>query len=428
MSTKSELYSQMQAILDTAKAESRGLSSAEKGRFDLLEGEFDQIVRAAGGTGAGFETRGAGGGFEDPAHRQAFDNYLRYGEITSELRFNPLSTAPGAPAAGSSTAGEGGYFVPQGLWRRIAVALKAYGGLANSFQLVETDTGNPMPWPAIDPTGIVGSLVTENTQLTEVDFTIGQGMLSAWTVSSGVHLVSVQVAQDSAFDLDAFIGDRIGEAVGRKLAALAYSGTGSSQHIGVQTAITAKGAASGASGGYITLGTGTTVKKFDGSTPTEIAGNILSPSTVLNLIAAVDPAYWPSSAFFMNSTQALNMRSVSDANDRPLLDFANGFDADDVTNPNYNNASPVARLLGFPVIVDNSISNLTASTNSGPVFGSLQHAMVNRVVMQNGSGLRTMRLTERYADYLQVGYVGYMRSDFRSNDLRAVSGILCASS
>jgi hypothetical protein len=38
-----------------------------------------------------------------------------------------------------------------------------------------------MPWPTTDPTGIVGSLLSENTQVTEVDFSFGQGMLSAWT-------------------------------------------------------------------------------------------------------------------------------------------------------------------------------------------------------------------------------------------------------
>jgi hypothetical protein len=32
-----------------------------------------------------------------------------------------------------------------------------------------------------------------------------------------------------------------------------------------------------------------------------------------------------------------------------------------------------------------------------------------------------MRLDERYADFLQVGFLGFVRMDSRSNDLRAVS-------
>ena len=37
-----------------------------------------------------------------------------------------------------------------------------------------------------------------------------------------------------------------------------------------------------------------------------------------------------------------------------------------------------------------------------------------------------MRLTERYADYLAIGYIGYLRADVRSNDLRAAVTIKAA--
>ena len=37
----------------------------------------------------------------------------------------------------------GGYLVPPGWWQRLQVALKAYGGVANDFEQLETDTGQP---------------------------------------------------------------------------------------------------------------------------------------------------------------------------------------------------------------------------------------------------------------------------------------------
>jgi hypothetical protein len=37
-----------------------------------------------------------------------------------------------------------------------------------------------------------------------------------------------------------------------------------------------------------------------------------------------------------------------------------------------------------------------------------------------------MRLQERYADYLAVGYIGYYRLDIRSNDLRAAVTVKAA--
>jgi hypothetical protein len=37
-----------------------------------------------------------------------------------------------------------------------------------------------------------------------------------------------------------------------------------------------------------------------------------------------------------------------------------------------------------------------------------------------------MRLNERYADFLAVGYLGFVRLDFRSNDLRAAVTVKAA--
>jgi HK97 family phage major capsid protein len=75
----------------------------------------------------------------------------------------------------------------------------------------------------------------------------------------------------------------------------------------------------------------------------------------------------------------------------------------------------VGRILGFPVYTDPNLPALTASTTGGPVFGSLNRAMVYRRV----NDVSVMRLQDRFADYLAVGYIGFLRADFRSNDLRS---------
>jgi hypothetical protein len=41
--------------------------------------------------------------------------------------------------------------------------------------------------------------------------------------------------------------------------------------------------------------------------------------------------------------------------------------------------------------------------------------MVRRTVRDGG----VLRLSERYADFLAYGYIMYLRTDIRSNDLRA---------
>jgi HK97 family phage major capsid protein len=163
---------------------------------------------------------------------------------------------------------------------------------------------------------------------------------------------------------------------------------------------------------------------YSSPSTTELAGNLLAPATLLSMVKGVDPAYYPQSKWYMNATQAWNTRSIVDANGRPILNFANGFSADNVQNPDYSSGSSVAQLFGFDVVIDNNIPNLTASTTGGPVFGSLQHSFVYRQVRNAG----IMRLNERYADYLAIGYLLFMRCDIRSNDLRALITVKPAAS
>ena len=422
MSDKSVAYEKMDAILRTARTESRGLTAAEKAAWDKAEAEY-RMADLSGADG-GFETRGAYGSGRGPEDL-AFSHYLRTADpsriYTTRADGTGFSTAPNdAGVSAGSTGDYGGYTVPQGFWQNLQLAMKAYGGIAGDFRLVQTDTGAPMPWPTIDPTAITASWLGASSELTQQSiqdgYSVGQGMLNAWTAVYGPVLVSLQLLQDTAFDLDGLLSNLLGEAIGRTVASSAVSGSGSGQPEGIYTAASAKGAVGSGSGGYYGLGTATTVNTFGGST-TEITGNVLAPETCIKLVQSVDPAYYATSKWYMSAAQAFNMHSVVDSEGRPLVSFENGFKpTGDVTNPNYNSGGAVAQLLGFPVVIDNNLTALTASTVSGPAFGSLQHAMVYRQVRQ---GVNVMRLTERFADYLAVGFMAWARLDLRSNDVRA---------
>ena len=76
------------------------------------------------------------------------------------------------------------------------------------------------------------------------------------------------------------------------------------------------------SGGYYGLGTATDVAIFGNySSPstTELAGNLLAPASLLAMVKGVDPAYYPTSKFSFNATQAWNTRSITDGEGRPIL-------------------------------------------------------------------------------------------------------------
>jgi HK97 family phage major capsid protein len=405
----------------------RRLTTSEREEFDDLEADVKEIgARIATAKASRFD--GSGKTVRTEAD-QAFTRYLRTGQGSRELRADGtgFSTAPNDNGTAAGATGyDAGYLIPQGFWANLQTAMKAYGGTSNDFKYLETDTGNPTPWPSVDPTLVTGTWLSgENNQLALSEpYQFGQGMLASWTLAVGPFLASLQLVEDSAFDVDNFVAARIGEALGRSIAAVAISGTGAAQPLGIITALGAKSATGTvgtgtitASGGYVNLATASTVKTLSGSNPTELVGNILSPSTLLAMIQSVDPAYRndadgnPTSAFYVNDAHLAGLRNLVDNYGRPLLILPN--------------QGGMPTLWGYPVKVDNNIPNLTASTTGGPIFGNLQNAMVLRVVrgnarvVANTSPGNMMRLTERYADYLAVGYLGYLRCDVRSNDMRA---------
>lgn len=346
----------------------------------------------------------------DEARAKALTAFYRTGNLAPELREYVSTDATEFRAASEGTNSAGGYLVPPGFWQRLQVALKAFGGTSNYFEQMETESGQPLQWATTNPTAILGTLLSENTQVGTQDYTFGQGTLGAYMFTSNAQLVSYQLANDSAFDIDKFVVARVGEALGRVKAQYAISGTGSSQPLGIITALGATSSAgtSGGSiagtGGYVTLAAAAAVKNFAGST-TELIANTINPTTALSMIAAVDPAYRAlGAAFHMNDNQILGLRAQVDSNGRPLLNMIDGL-----------TEGAVGTLFGYPVVTDQNIPNLTLSTAGGPIFGHLPSAMVCRTVAQSG----LLRLQERYADYLQVGFIGYGRWDHRSNDLRA---------
>ena len=341
---------------------------------------------------------------DDCPEARSFTEYLRSGTVSPEMR-----------AAGEAAGASGGYLVPPGWWQRLQVALKAYGGVAADFQQLPTDTGQPMQWATVNPTSTVGTLISENTQINDVDYTFGQGTISAYMYTSGVQLVSFQLSQDSAFDLDSFIQARVAESLGRAEAAAVISGTGSGQPLGIITALAATSGMS--SGGVYQLGTATKVNTAGAtgttgaSQVTELIAGTLAPSSWLGVLASVDKAYRALGAkWFMNDVTLQNTRLLTNGFGDPYYP-----ELQDDTAP---------KLYGYPVVVDNNLPNLTPGTASGVIFGHLESAMVLRKV--RGAGI--LRLDQRFADFLQQGYIGYERIDSRSNDLRAATVVKPAAS
>ena len=318
-------------------------------------------------------------------HRSAFARYLRTGDST-ELR-----------AMGVSPGSAGGYMAPQEFRNELTETLKSYGKVFADFDRFETTNGRTMFAPVASFSG-AGVLVSENpvSAIGATDRTYAQVSLGAYTVASGVHQVSIQVEQDSAFPMETIISAFAGEMIGRALAAYSATGTGSGQPTGVYTA-TASTALSLAAAQAV---------EVNGAASTELTSGALSPGSLLKMVQALDPAYADDAKWYMNTASYAALCEVTDTTGQPLI------------RPNGPRV-----LHGFPIVLANELSSLTASTVSGPILANLKRAFYWR-----DAGIEVLRLAEKYADYGAAGYVGYWRGDFQPRDVRAIVAVKAAAS
>lgn len=406
------------------------------------KGDLDRLLkmrRTDEGIRAAAESRGVSedqSRNEETTYRDAYEKWFRSnpmagasGLMTSdEVRMLATGEQRAGAAlstqAAAGTDGAAGFLIPQGFWDNLQVRLRQYGGVLELCNLIPTASGNPMPWPTTDPTGQLGKYLTENTQLTGSDLIeFGQGMMHAWFITSDVILASYAIINDSAFSVDSFVTDRIGERIGRKIAAELHTGAGAvSQALtGVHTSMTAYATTNGTAGspdavplgGYYQPANSETAFNFAHPTTASatLAQGIASWQTLVNMTKSVDPAYrkMGNCVFVMNDRTEGSVRSLTDGFGHPLWN-------PDVTVGSSTN--PLARIEGYGVVIDQNTASISTSggTAGGILFGDFKRAMNVRQVQQSG----TMRLTERYADFLQVGYIGYVRMDSIPNDLHAL--------
>jgi len=426
---RAQTYDKMVAVMEKLDngerltVEDRKAFDDAEARLEELDGDLDRVMKVQErekGRDENAETRGVSRDEHDSdeaAYTRAYVDWFKNGEqgMTTESRaiLRGETRAQLDSASMQTLPGQGGYMIPQGFWNNLQIAMKQYGGLLSLCNVIQTGTGNEMPWPTNNPTGVLGQYITEANQVPFTDYVFGQGILYAWTITSGVVLASFQLINDSVFNVDSFITDRMGEAIGRKVAAELWAGAGSGSKAltGLTTAIAAQnGSGSGmlSSPGFVQAAAAESVPTLAAPSGSATkAKQLVSWNSFTLMIASVDSAYRAGGrcCFVMNDAQVQRERTLTDTQGHPLW------------QPN-TQAGQQDTILGYPVHVDNNAPDVSTTANAvgGVVFGDLKTAMVVRQVNNAGS----MRLTERYADFLQVGYLSYVRMDSQPNDLRAV--------
>ncbi len=332
---------------------------------------------------------------EQRARREAFSAYLRLGELKlSDEQRNILKQREyrdmGGGGQGAYPGATEGYFIPVGFVNAIIEALKYYGPLLDGdvVDIIDTATGQLLPFPAENDTNISGERVGEGQQVTSQDVSLSQVMLGSWKYSSKMVKVSLELLQDSAFNLEAWLTRTLAIRLGRALVADFTNGLGSasSQPMGILTSTLANGNLIGAVGSSPNDGT-------------SAGGNTIGSDDLTNLIHSVDPLYRPGGSFMMNDSTLKAILKVKDKFGRPILD------------PNLQATAPNT-FLGYPLRINNFMPTLQTIASSPQVtvnsviFGDFKRFIVRRV-----RDMSLLVLRERFADYAQTAFLAFARYD-----------------
>jgi HK97 family phage major capsid protein len=392
------LVKEAQSIL-TAAPDS-GMSVEDEKRFDGLMGEADTIKRnVEKAEAADEETRDLEAHYKpgvkpdtredtgDPEAREkaektaesrAFTAYLRGGasNLKAEQRAILEKRAlvegiGGGPGSGTT----GGYLVPQDFYRKLTEALKWYGGMRISgATVIQTSTGATMPFPTENDTTQIGAILAENTAATEADMSFGVVNLAAYNFTSKIVTVPKALVQDSAFDLDSYIARKLGIRIGRIQNNMFTVGTGVSMPRGVTI--------------DATLG------------KTGLVGQTLSViyDDLVDVEHSVDPAYRPQGKFMFHDSTLKVIKKIKDSGGRPLWRSSlEGIGVSVGSNPDTIN--------GYPYVINNDMPVFAANAKS-VLFGDFSNYMIRDVL-----GVEVIRLVERYAEFNQVAFIAWARSD-----------------
>lgn len=353
-----EILEALAAII--ASAEDRPLTDEEAERYEALEGQLQAARRDV-------EIRSRQTAYETPVPHglhvaapkdddtleRAFDHYLRTGrenQDLTELR-----------AQGEAAGTEGGYLVPDEFRNKIVERMVAFGGIAGAAETITTGTGAPMSWPTLDDTANVGEIVNEGgTFSSGADIVFGQEELSAYKYMAGGGSqlplrVSVELLQDSAFDVQGLVSRLLGTRIARIQATHLVTGTGINEPQGITTGLTG-------------------IELAD-----DTAG--ITYADLVAFIHSVDPEYRDGAMWAFNDATLKLLELIEDSNGDPIWRPFNATMATGAQGDG-GKVGQTGTLLGYPYLVDQAFPDIDVDANdvNWGVFGQLREGYLIRRV------------------------------------------------
>lgn len=393
--TIEEILAALQAIIDAAvspEGVERDLTDEEAARYTELETQLavarrSQEIRSrqtAYLTPTGSIPRT--GTVTPPVDEleRAFLHYMRTGQENQDI----VELRAQAEGTGST----GGYTVPTTMLRRMVDRMKAFGGLESVAEVMTTTSGENITWPTIDDTANEGEIVAENAAPAGgADLVFDKRELGAYRFSStgtGANpiRVPIELLQDSGFNFEGIVMDKLGERIARHAAPKFVRGTGANEPQGITNGCTV------ANGRAIEIATNTGFVYDD----------------FITFEHSIDPAYRQlgGCVWAFNDTTLKLIKQLKDSHGDPLwLPINNDRMSENLFN---------GELLGYPVCIDQGFVDIDPDDNTDMwgAFGRIKDGLVIR----NVASLMIIRDPYTRKSYGQIEFVAHQRKDSIQND------------
>lgn len=307
------------------------------------------------------------------SYKSEFDTFLRTGKQS------PAMAEARALVAASST------LIPQGFEDELIIKLKAWGGMTRVCRTITTSTGNPLPWPNADDTTNVGEWLTEAAGVGTADPTFSNVTLNANKLSSKQVKLSVELEQDSAFNIAALLVDMFARRMGVTANAAFTVGDGTSTYGTITGLVNALVTA----GGRSVLAIGANGNSGAGG---DTNLNTVGTDDLSNLITQVDPAYRHDAKFVANQSTWDKLRNLKDKYGRPIWNVSLSVGVPDT-------------ILGYGYDYNQDIAAIGAG-NKSVVFGDFSNYVIRQVL-----GFTLIRFDELYMANYQRAYQAFARMD-----------------
>lgn len=263
-------------------------------------------------------------------HQKAFNAYLRSGDDDGlrglEFDVKSLSTAVNS---------DGGYLVDPQTSDTVQSILLSTASIRSIASVVNVEATSYDV--LVDHTDVGAGWATETGSIAESDTPQIDRITIPLHELSALPKASQRLLDDSAFDIEGWLADRIADKFARAEAAAFINGDGVDKPTGILT--------------HSTVDNDVWAWGSLGYVPTGLGGNIGNGDAIVDLVYALGAQYRANASFVMNSKTAGLVRKLKDNDGRFL--WSDGLAAGEP-----------ARLMGYPVVVAEDMPDVEADSFS----------------------------------------------------------------